>query len=61
LKYKTACVVDTSVHRLLNVVKKVFVQVHLHSAVHMDNTEGSEHSQCIKIDYLLICGNNFDG
>ena len=52
---------DTSVHRLLNVVKKVFVQVPLHSAVHMDNAEGSEHSQCIKIDYLLIRGNNFDG
>jgi len=48
---------DTCVHLLLNVVKIVFVQDSLLSALHMNNAVGCEYSQCIKIDYLLIRAN----
>jgi len=38
----------------------VFVQVSLHSAFHVNNTAGSEHSQYIKTDYLLVRASDFD-
>lgn len=52
---------DTSVNLLLSVVKTVLVQVSVHCALDMNNIVSSEHSQCMKIDYLLIHVNNFDG
>jgi hypothetical protein len=32
----------------------VFIQVYLRSALHVDKTVSSEHSQFIKTDYLLV-------